>query len=170
MRSRSFLSVIVFAACIGAGGFAFNRYMAMDEAQSSHTSRLEDLDEARHLFQSRPEAFGVNAGTAAKSDLKGLVQQSSSRNGVVLMYLTETERDAGEKIKERNVVARAVNVPHAKLVAFLADLENRGGGARVKEIRLKPALDHSDVYQEAEAVLALRWINDGDSPKKDEAK
>lgn len=169
MRSRSLISGFIVAALIGAGIFAFERFMALDEARAAHALRMEELDEARHLVHSHPEAFGVNSAASAKTDLKGLVQQSSSRNGVVLMYLSETERDAGEKIKERNVVARAVNVPHAKLVAFLADLENRGGGARIKEIRLKPALDRSDVYQEAETVLALRWVNDSDR-KKDEGK
>lgn len=169
MKTRSILSSLVFAALIGSGAYAFNRLMALDDAQAAHVLRMEELDEARHLVQAHPEAFGANSGNSTKTDLKGLVQQSSSRNGVVLMYLTETERDAGEKIKERNVVARAVNVSHAKLVAFLADLENRGGGARIKEIRLKPATDRSDVYQEAETVLALRWVTESES-KKDEVK
>jgi hypothetical protein len=169
MRPHSIFSGIVIAAVIAAGAFAFNRFMALEEAQAANALRMDELEEARHLVQSHPEAFGVNASAVAKSDLKGLVQQSSSRNGVVLMYLTETERDAGEKIKERNVVARAVNVPHAKLVAFLADLEKQGNGARIKEIRLKPATDRSDVYQEAETVLALRWVTESE-PKKDEVK
>lgn len=169
MRAHSVLSAIAFASLIGTGAFAVNRFVALDEATTTQTLRMEELDEAQHLVQAHPEAFGINSVAAVKSDLKGLVQQSSSRNGVVLMYLSETERDAGERIKERNVVARVVNVPHAKLVAFLSDLENLGGGARIKEIRLKPAADRSDVYQEAETVLALRWVTESE-PKKEAGK
>jgi hypothetical protein len=166
MRSGLILPSCSVALLLIATFFAVDRYAAMEEARTATTAAHEQLALAQDIAQRHPEAFGVNANHSAVADLKRLVQDSAARNGVSLLYLTETERDAGESIRERNVLARLVNVPHDKLVSLLADLETKGGGARIKEIRIKPSIARSDVYQEAEAVLTVRWITSNDTAKE----
>jgi len=144
--------VLATAVC-----FAVFEYVSYTEARDSFNDRMERLQDAQAMASKHSQIFRTGTATVRK-DLKGLVQEVGAKNGISIIYLNETERDAGDMVRERNVVARAVNVPHAKLVTFLADLESRGNGARIKEIRLKPALDKSDVYQEAESVLAVRSV------------
>jgi hypothetical protein len=163
------LPMIVTLAFIAASAFAINRYVALDEARCAATESKEQILEAQRLMNAHPEAFGDRSGNPAKSDLKRLVLDSGARNGIALRYLTETERDAGEKVHERDVLSRMINVPHDKLVLFLADLEANGSGARIKEIRLKPASDKSNVYQEAETVLAIRTLVETKETRKSEA-
>ena len=155
--------LLVALALIGAATFALDRYFALDAARSSLGEQMLQLERACQLARTHPQSLGTTAN-GAKTDLKALVQQSSARQGIVLTHLSETEHEAGEKVKERTISARAANVPHTAMVAFLADLESRGGGARVKEIRLKPAVDNGGMYQEAESVLAVRWV--ADDPKQ----
>jgi len=168
VKSSSFVSAIVALLLLGAALFAMDRYVRMEQAHQDLNLRNEELDEARRLLRTFPDTF-VNTGTDSPVDLKTIIQQSSARNGIAVMYLSETERDAGEKIKERSVIARLVNVPHQKLVTFLQELEQESRGARIKELRLKPSANRSDVYQEAESVLAIRWLNER-SEKKEEAR
>jgi hypothetical protein len=165
MRNTVILPIVSIVSVLLACGFAIERYGSMGEARAASTTAMEQVSKAQEMAWEHPEAYGVNANQGAKTDLKRMVQEAGARNGVSLLYLSETERDAGDSVRERNVMSRLVNVPHAKLVAFLADLESKGGGARIKEIRIKPALDRSDVYQEAEAILAIRWLTPKESGK-----
>lgn len=165
MRSGFLFPACSVAAFVFATYFAVDRFAALDDARTASTLAQEQLASAQEMAHRHPEAFGLNANRGSSVDLKRLVQDSSARNGVSLLYLNETERDAGESIRERNVLARLVNVPHDKLVTLLADLETNGGGARIKEIRIKPSPARSDIYQEAEAVLTIRWINDAPKEK-----
>lgn len=156
--SRGIAPVLVLALLAAASAFALNRYAEFDAARGDYSDAQDLLQEAERLAHSHPEAYGVNAKGGAKLDLKQLVQESGAKNGISLLYLSESERDAGESIRERNILSRIVNVSHPQLVSFMADLEARGGGARIKEIRIKPKADKADVYQEAEVVLAVRWL------------
>ena len=164
MSKVLFPSVVVICL-ISVSVFTGSRYATYDAAQSQLEESRALLQEAQTLATNHPEAYGSNASRGAKLDLKQLVQESGAKNGISILYLSETERDAGESVRERNVLTRAVNVPHPQLIAFMADLEARGGGARIKEIRIKPKGDKADTYQEAEIVLAVRWLVEKPSPK-----
>lgn len=154
----TFTSVAVASLLVSAVVFAVTRYFAYQESQETFTECLTNLQDAHGMAARHKDLFEANKLNAGRNDLKAIVQESGARNGVPLIYLNETERDSGDKVRERNVTARAVNVPHSKLVTFLVDLETRGGGARIKEIRLKPSADKAGVYQEAESVLAIRTV------------
>lgn len=157
------LAAVVALGLAGAGGYSVDRYLALDNLRAEHTLRVESLNEAAGLMERHTEAFEQRS---APADLKTVVQQASARNKIALSHLSEVEREAGEKTRERNVYARLVDVPHAKLVAFLADLELNGRGARIKDIRLVPDASRSDYYKEAESTLCVRWSTDTMGAKK----
>ena len=158
---------IVVAFFAAAAFFCIDRYVFMTSAKAALAEKQEGLAKAKQLYSANPHLFGTS--DKSKIELKVLVQEASARTGVSLSFLTETEKEIGDGIKEKNVQCRAVNVPQAKLVSFLADLESRSGGARIKELRLKPAAEQSDVFQEAESVLAVRYVI-GSSTKKVERR
>jgi hypothetical protein len=167
---HSMLPAIVAAGVAAALAFAINRYVEMESLRSDLLESKEELAEAQHMVSAHPEAFDVDANSASKADLKALVQKSAARIGVPIAYLNETERDAGEKVRERDVYARAINVSHTSLIAFLADLEANGGGARIKEIHVKIAPDRSDMYLEAESILAIRWLVEPPTKTREQVK
>ena len=166
MTKALLLPLLVVACLIGVSIFTVSRYAEYDAAQSQLEESRALIQEAQSLASNHPDAYGANASGGTKLDLKQLVQESAAGNGISILYLSETERDAGESIRERNVLTRAVNVPHQQLIAFMAELEARGGGARIKEIRIKPKGDKTDTYQEAEIVLAVRWLVEKPAPKE----
>lgn len=164
--SKVLFPSLVVICLVGVSVFTGSRYAEFDAARAQLEESRELLQEARGLANNHPEAYGPNASGGTKLDLKQLVQESGAKNGISILYLSETERDAGESVRERNVLTRTVNVPHSQLIAFMADLEARGGGARIKEIRIKPKGDKADTYQEAEIVLAVRWLLEKPAPKE----
>ncbi len=163
--TKALLPSLVVICLLGVSVFTGSRYAEYDAARTQLDESRALLHEAQSLTNSHPEAYGANAAGGAKLDLKQLVQESGARNGISILYLSENERDAGESVRERIVLTRAVNVPHQQLVAFMADLESQGGGARIKEIRIKPKGDKADTYQEAEIVLAVRWLVEKPAPR-----
>jgi hypothetical protein len=152
-------TICVLLACLAAMLLAVDRYDAYAEANSDLEAVLRSLARARALRGDQPGAFLVeHEHGAGKEGLKSLVQTCGTNLGLGLAYLSETEREAGKGIWERQVHCRLVGVPHEKLVAFLTSLEAAGHGAKLKEIRLKPAKDSGSVYEEAEALVAVRWL------------
>lgn len=154
--SRTLIAVAFAAASI----FAIERYVAVSAQQAEIQKLRESLNGAKHLAADHPGAFRNAATPAGRASMKSLFQDASNRHGITVAYISEAVRDAGDKIKERTVTARATNVPHAKLVALLSDLETLGGGARVKEIRVKPAAVGNGIYQEVESIVAFRWVEE----------
>jgi hypothetical protein len=157
-RLRQFVNALIAAAFIGALAFAASAYLAMASAQESFESRSSRLAEAKHVFKSSAAVLSSQAKAASAAELKPLVQQASGRSGVNLAFLTEVEKDVDEGVREHAVIFRANGVAQPKLVAFLRDLEAKGGGARIKELRLKASAEHTGEYQEVEATLALRTL------------
>jgi len=149
MSARTWNLTVLLA--LGAGAFAaLERYSAYAPVQAQAELRQVQTEEAQRIGVAYPDAFGAQA---VPMPLKSTVQAAVARHGVSVTFLAESEKDLGKGLRERNVIARLVNVPQAKLVAFLADMEAQGG-ARVKELQLKPAKDRSGSYEEAEAVVS----------------
>jgi hypothetical protein len=157
MRSPSRGPVLfVVAIVLVAAAFAVDRYLAYRAAREERDASVEQLGAALGMLKGHPEDFGNRAGSARRVGLKTLVQESGARSGVTLVYVTESEKEAGKGLRERSVTARMGAVRQEKLVAFLSDVEERGGGAKVRELRLKPDKAQSGLYQAAECVVSLR--------------
>ncbi len=148
------LATIILVAC--ATVFAAFKYVAMADARAQMELKSGQLENAKAMLQKNRGAFAGGGQNFTPAALKNLVQQSSAQHGVTIIYLNDNEKEIGEKVHECNVVWRAVNVKHSNLVLHLADLEARAGGAKIREIRLKPSPFISDVYAEAETVLTAR--------------
>lgn len=155
---RRFSSMLMLLVLVASALFAVDRYLAFDQRRSEFTNRTAELQEAKTIYRQAPESFGGAVGPAEDRPLKPLVQAASNQNRIRLNYLSETEKELGKGVRERSVIARTTNVPHAALVAFLAEVEAKGGGARIKEIRLKPSPTQSGVYQDAECVVSRNRV------------
>ena len=156
---RSFISWLTLLVLLASTAFAVDRFLTYQQMRAELDNRTEELAETSRLIQAHSDALGskrANVGSA----LKSLVQQAGARNGIVLNNLGENERDIGEKLREHNVFSRMSNVPHTRLVAFLAELEAQGDGAKIKELRLTPDPIHSENYKEVESTLSIRWSVD----------
>jgi hypothetical protein len=147
-----------WAMILGVAGAA---WFAVDQGVSARLRELErdravqKLSEARTLLTRHAELFTVGASPAAgEAPLKALLQDSGTKHGLLVGFLSESEREAGKGKREKQVSARLVRPPHEKLVRFLADLESRGSGAVVKELHLRPSKEASDTYEETEVVYA----------------
>lgn len=156
---RSLFSWLVLIGFLASAAFAVERYFAWQQFQAELENRTRELTETCRLVQAHPDAFGARHSPSDAS-LKTLAQQAGMRNGIVLNNLGENERDVGEKTKEHNVFSRMSNVPHAGLVAFLAELEAQGDGAKVRELRLTADAARSGIYKEVESTLSIRWSVD----------
>lgn len=146
-RISAFISCMLLLGLI----FAVERYTAYLPVSAEAGLRQVQLEEAQRMATAYPDAFG---NRAEEVNLKATVQAAVARQGISVTYLSESEKDLGKNLREYSVLTRAVNVPHAKLVTFLAELEAKGGGAHIKEIHLKPSKSHSEVYEEAETVVS----------------
>ena len=152
-------AIIICLLCAGSLALALDRYAAYAQGSSRLDATLESLAASRALRETHPLVFSTSqAAGSGKDRLKALVQDCGAKQGLGIAYLSEAEREVGKGAMERQVVCRAVGVPHDKLVKFLASLEAQGEGAKIKEIRLKPAKEKSGIYEEAEAVVAVRWL------------
>jgi len=152
--SPAFWPMILGLGVLASMYFSADRYFAQKETNERLQASLAEVNDAQELAARHPKVFAQKSGDAA--DLKKIVQASGAKHSVAVVYLNETERESGDKMNERSVVVRVVNVQHPNFVRFLAEIEQLGQGARFKDIRMKPAEDRTGVYQEAEAVLALR--------------
>lgn len=152
--SAAFWPTILALGVLASAFFTTDRYFAQSELRSQLNEQFDQVQAAQDLAVRHPKVFERQATQSA--DLKTMVQAAGAKHGVAIAYLNETQRESGDKMNERNVVVRAVNVVHGNLVKFLAEIEQKGHGARLKDIRVKPAEDRTNVYQEAEAILALR--------------
>lgn len=156
---RSLISWFTLFAVLVSAAFAVDRFLTFQQMRTELDSRTEELAETGRLIQAHSDVLGAKR-TSASAALKSLVQQAGARNGIVLNNLGENERDIGEKLREHNVFSRMSNVPHTRLVAFLAELEAQGDGAKIKELRIMPDPIHSDNYKEVESTLSIRWSVD----------
>ena len=154
MRIWTFFSMLALALTTL---FAGERFWLYSQAKQDFGSRVQSLVEAQQLIAANPKAFDTGDSKIQRIDLKPLVRTASQKNGIQLIYLTESEKDLNRGIKEQSVIARAINVPHKNLIAFLVQLEQQGAGTRIKEIRLVPDKHRSGIYKEAECILSYRF-------------
>jgi len=147
------LAALVVAA---SAGFAADRYSAARLAREERDEARRSLEKAVKLAAEYPRAFGPQAMVplAGESGLKTLAQEFAASRSVTIGYLTESERESEKGRRERQVIIRLVNAAHPNLILFLQDLESRGGGAKVKEIHVRPSRDIVDAYEEAEIVVS----------------
>jgi hypothetical protein len=144
---------IVALAALVCAALAIDRYIASRVSAKAVESAVSDLREARLLVEQNPASFGTPPPTGAQMALKAAIQQTGARYGLSVAFLSESEKDAGQGRREKQAVARLVNPAHNKIVPFLDELE-RIGGARVRELHLRPSRETTGLYQEVELVLA----------------
>jgi hypothetical protein len=147
--------IIALLAIATAGFFALDRYRTWKIFRARSEALQGQLQKAVKLVQEHPRAFGSRGGTHAAdtASLKNFAQETSTKLNITLGYLSENERVAGKGGRERQVIVRLVNAGHSNLVRFLEEME-RVGGARVKELHLRPSREISDGYEEAEIVFS----------------
>ena len=158
MNRSPLLPILLMLSFLLCAFFVIDRYLAMRNAETAFNDAVDDISQIQITIGKYPDVFGPKPKLAS-TPLKPLVQEASSHNGVTLAFLTETEKEIDEGVSERSVLYRANNVEQGKLVKFLCELEQRGEGARLKELRLKPSSERSGVFQEAEGVLSLRSLS-----------
>jgi hypothetical protein len=144
------LAVLIAVSAI----IAADRYLAATEAKNAVESKRTELDEAKRLISVSPETFESPKST---QDMKLLIQRLGTQYGIAVNHLSEQERDLSDTVRERSIDCRLANVPQDKLVSFLGELEDLSA-AKVKDLRLKPAVGQSGVYAEVEAVITTRTL------------
>ena len=144
---------VVALAVLVCAALAADRYFASRFSAKAVESVLADLREARAMVERSPASFGTPPPVGAQVALKSSIQQTGARYGLSVASLSESEKDAGQGRREKQAVARLVNPAHNKIVPFLDELE-RVGGARVRELHLRPSRETAGTYQEVELVLA----------------
>lgn len=137
----------------GAAAFATERGLAWAAAREARLAAHREIEDALRLAARHPNAFGIQAAPG-ESSLKSLAQETAARRGLQIGALSESERELDRGRRERQVVVRVVDAPHAELVRFLDDLEAQGAGAKVKEIHLRPSETRNGAYEEAEVVVS----------------
>jgi hypothetical protein len=156
MKSPAFVLGLVALLVAGAGGFAADRGFSARTARAEREEAQGQLEKAVKLAAEHPRVFGPEAVVhpAGDSTLKTVAQETATSRQVTIGFLSESERDADKGRRERQVIIRLVNAGHPNLIRFLQDLESHGGGARVKEIHVRPSREVPDAYEEAEIVLS----------------
>lgn len=155
MKSPAFVLTLAVFAVAAAAGFAADRRAAAASARAEREDTQRRLEKAVALAGEHPNAFGSRSAPAARdAALKSLAQEAATGRDVNLAYLSESDRDSDKGRRERQVIVRLVNADHANLVLFLQDLEARGGGARIKELHVRPSKNIPDAYEEVEVVLS----------------
>jgi hypothetical protein len=155
MNDRSpWIPFVVALAFLASAALAVDRYLAVHFSKRAVESALTDVREARAQVERNPASFGTPPPAAAQSALKSIIQQTGARYGITVAFLSEGDKDAGQGVREKQAVARLVVASHGKLVPYLDELERVSGGARVRELHLRPSRDTNGVYQEVEFVLA----------------
>jgi hypothetical protein len=155
VKKSAFVLTIAALGVVAAAAGASNRYAAAAAARAGREEVQQALVKAVALAAEHPRAFGPDAAAPmGDSSLKALAQEAAASRGVSLGYLSESERETDKGRRERQVLLRLVNAAHPNLVLFLQDLETRGGGAKVKELHLRPSREIPDAYEEVEVVLS----------------
>ena len=156
MKGSLFVLTLIALAVAAAGGFAADRYSAARTAREERDEAQRALEKAVRLAAEHPRAFGPHAvaPSSGESGLKTLAQEFATSRNVTIGYLTESERESEKGRRERQMIIRLVNAGHPNLILFLQDLENRGGGAKVREIHVRPSREITDAYEEAEIVVS----------------
>jgi hypothetical protein len=140
---------------LSGAGFAADRWAAARAARGAREEAEGCLEKATALARKYPRVFGPLPSPSARgSSIKVLAQEFAASRNVTLGYLSESEREGEKGRRERQVILRLMDAPHPNLVRFLEDLEGRSGGAKVKEIHIRPSREIPDAYQEAEIVLS----------------
>jgi len=161
MNNRSpWIPFVVALVFLASAALAADRYLARRFSRQALDTALAEVQEARALVKQNPASFGAPPPVGAQAVLKTTIQQAGARYGLTVAFLSESEKDAGQGSREKQAVARLVNAVHEKLVAYLDELERVSGGARVKELHLRPSRETNGVYQEVEFVLARRLTNE----------
>ena len=155
MTAGRLSSWMMILGLLGAAWFAVDRGISARLRERERDQAAQKLTEARTLLARHPELFKTGTSPGATDvALKTLLQNSGTTHGLLVGFLSESEKEAGKGKREKQVSARLVRPPHDKLVRFLADLEARGSGALIREIHLRPSKDTSDIYEEAEIVYS----------------
>jgi len=153
MKRLALPFVLAGTVLAGAAAFATERGLAWIAAREARKAAHLEIEDALRLAARHPTAFGMQV-TAGESPLKSLAQETAVRRGLHIGALSESERELDRDRRERQVVVRVIDAPHAEFVRFLDDLEAQGAGARVKEIHLRPSETRNGAYEEAEVVLS----------------
>jgi len=155
VKNAAFALTLAALAVCAAAGYAADRYSAAKSAREGREEAQQALQKAVALSAEHPRAFGANAATpTGDSSLKSLAQETAASRNVALGYLSESERDTEKGRHERQVLVRLVNAGHPNVVLFLQDLEARGGGAKIKELHVRPSREIPDAYEEVEVVVS----------------
>jgi hypothetical protein len=164
MKRPALVLTVSALAVATAGFFAVDRGMTAMGAEQEWEYAQRDLGEALRLAARHPRMFGPTALPTSGSPLKSLAQDSATACGVTIGFLSENEREREKGRREVQVVLRLVSAPHGNLVRFLRDLEERGTGARIREIHVRPSRENSESYEEVEIVLARIVASEGGRP------
>ncbi|HEX7900580.1 MAG TPA: hypothetical protein VF950_22635 [Planctomycetota bacterium] len=152
-KTAVYLSTSCLLLVAGAG-FAIERGLAHSTTRAARSAAVTELAEALKLAAKHPGAFGAAGLAPGESALKALAQDMATQRGLSIGFLSESEREAERGRQERQVIVRLVHPAHGSLVRFLGDLEAQGGGAKIKEIHVRPSTTRADHYEEAEVVVA----------------
>lgn len=155
MKSNAFILTLAALAVAAGAGFALDRAAFARVSRADREEVQRQLDKVQALAAQHRKAFGAGAVISARPEgLKTLAQETAAQRQVTIAHLSESDREADKGGRERQVMVRLTNVLHANLVFFLQDLEARGGGAKVKEIHLRPSRELPDAYDESEIILS----------------
>jgi hypothetical protein len=163
MRSKIAAWAIVLSF-LGSGWYAAESILSCRLQSGERDRFVAKLAEAEALLARHPDIFTRNAVATGDLPLKSILQDSSTKHGLQLGFLTEAEKEAGKGRREKQVSARLVRASHDKFIPFLAELEARGTGAVVRELHLRPSKDQSAVYEEAEVVFTRVYSASGGKP------
>ena len=154
MKASRILTWVLVLGLLGSSWYAIEgslRYQRQAELYQGHVGKLA---QAVAMAARHPSLFEEGDRSAGEGSLKNLVKNIAREKGLEIAFLSENEKEAGKGKRERQVTARLVRAPHEKLVRFLAELEELGSGAKVKELHLRPSKETTDTYQDAEVIFA----------------
>jgi hypothetical protein len=154
MKKNRFLTWTVILGALGALWFAADGALSAGQAARARDRAEGSVRAAWTLGTGNPRLFSGVLRPTGDLPLKALCQEAGRKEGIQIAFLTESEKEAGKGKREKQVSARLVRSSHPKLVSFLALLEERGAGAKVKELHLRASKDLSDTYEEAEILFS----------------
>ena len=160
-RGRLF-NLGVLLAVLGTAALAADRFLAARSARARLEETAADYAKAARLAGDHADFFARKGTSPHDSILKTLAREAGQKRGLNIAYLSESEREAGKGLKERQVTVRLVQATHPALVLYLDEVERGGAGARVKEIHLRPSAETTNAYEEAEVVFAKLSSAGGD--------
>jgi hypothetical protein len=162
MKSARIVLALCVLGILGAGLFAADRYAKARVIRQDRENAEGELGRALGLVSGHPALFGPHGTRSDPGSLKALAQESATRRGVTIGYLSENEREADKGRRERQVIIRIANAPHSSLVLFLRELEGGGTGAWIKELHVRPSREIADAYEETEVVLSKLVTTQGE--------